>query len=111
MPLADVARLEELAAGSIERAGDRDVVQYEGRLLPVVRLDEARDPSSPLTLVVHSADVGVIVGSIAEVVEQAVVVDGGTARRGTFGSAVFAGRVADVLDVPTLATAHLLGAA
>ncbi len=102
LPLAEVTRLEELAPSSIERAGDREVVQYEGRLLPVVRLDGPDEPGEQLTLVVHATRVGVIVHAIVEVVEQAVIVDRTTAAPGRFGSAIVGGRVADVLDVATL---------
>ncbi len=106
LPLAEVTRLEELAPTSIERAGDREVVQYEGRLLPVFRIDGADEPGEQLTLVVHTSRVGVIVHAIAEVVEQAVTVDRSTAGPGRFGSAIVGGRVADVLDVATLGARH-----
>ncbi len=102
LPLAEVTRLEELAPSAIERAGDREVVQYEGRLLPVVRLDGPHESGEQLTLVIHVSQVGILVHAIAELVEQAVVVDRATAGPGRFGSAVVGGRVADVLDVATL---------
>ncbi len=40
LPLAAVARLEEIDADAVETTTNREVVQYRGRILPLVRLSE-----------------------------------------------------------------------
>ncbi len=38
MPLSSVSRLEEFELSQVERCGDREVIQYRGRIMPLVRL-------------------------------------------------------------------------
>lgn len=59
IPLSKVARLEEFPFSAIERAGNHDVVQYRGQILPLVNLSSAlsgttkqrhkKDGGSPFT--------------------------------------------------------------
>ena len=41
MELSLVARLEEFKASAIEKAGNRQVVQYRGEIMPLIRISEA----------------------------------------------------------------------
>jgi two-component system chemotaxis sensor kinase CheA len=114
VPLSEVARLEELPASAVERAGHLEVIQYRDRLLPLVRLGESG--SNRLTIVVHSATgspLGLVVDSIVDVVEVDPELDRTTAAPGIRGSAVIGGHATDVLDVYGLAIASgvLTGAA
>ena len=75
IPLSSVARLEEFQSKSIERAGSREVVQYRGSILPLIRVDslEGGGDSSERELVQavvyreEGRSVGLIVGHIHDV--------------------------------------------
>jgi two-component system, chemotaxis family, sensor kinase CheA len=112
--LSEVARLEEFRVDAIEWAGNREVVQYRGQILPLVRLGDALGlggwteppgPDATLDVVVHTAgghEVGLVVSSILDIVEQEVDLDGGDGRPGLLGSALVQGRVTDVVDANAL---------
>ncbi len=109
VPLADVARLEEIKLDDIERSGHQEVVQYRDEILPLVRLGgvmgypeaEPREDGG-LDVVVHrrgERTVGVIVGQVLDIVEEQVDM-GDVAEAGAMrGSAVVKGRVTDVVDL------------
>ena len=130
IPLSGVARLEELSRASVERVGDRRVVQYRGGLMPLLSLldllevgaaangaaDAARatEPfralgtapaSALLHVVVHEqsgARVGLVVDEILEIVEETLELDAVSGRPGIVGSTVIRGRATDLLDLPGL---------
>jgi two-component system chemotaxis sensor kinase CheA len=110
IPLSMVARLEEFPPTMVERAGTREVVQYRGRILPLVRLaqslpgTEAEDGPSdePLQVVVYAEggrSVGLVVNRILDIVEDTVHVEECAIQDGLLGSAVIQQRVTDLLDV------------
>jgi two-component system chemotaxis sensor kinase CheA len=108
IPLAMVARLEEVARESVERTAGRDVVQYRGAILPLIGLArELRHESAPVTdgplqVIVYSEQgrsVGFVVDQILDVVEESITVRNRTARDGVLGAAVVQGKVTDLLDV------------
>ncbi|HJX44922.1 MAG TPA: chemotaxis protein CheA, partial [Geodermatophilus sp.] len=107
IPLDTVTRLEQVRAASVERVGNREVVQYRGAILPIVRLDRhlgayGTSDREVLEVIVYS-DRG---RSVAIVVEEILdIVDGGAAVRsdiddmGLLGSAVLGDKVTELLDV------------
>ncbi len=107
--LSDVERLEEFASSSIEFGNGREVVQYRDDILPLVRLaDElgvggyGMDVPENLDVVVNRVEgqmVGIVVGSILDIVEQDVDLRDGDEGRGVLGSAIIQGRVTDVVDI------------
>jgi two-component system, chemotaxis family, sensor kinase CheA len=112
LPMDDLARLEEFETAQIEQAGDVQVVQYRGTLLEVVDLAvrlgisySTSDRASHPVVVHHRAggpDIGLLVESILDVVEQEVVMSSVGDRYGLLGSAVLQGIVTDVVDVAAL---------
>jgi len=112
--LSSVARLEELPRQSVERAGNREVVQYRDRILPLIRLADVLgvpngddDPTSPLQVVVHTVghrSVGLVVRQILDIVEEKVLLDTIDPKPGIVGSAVIGQRVTDILDVSAIIT-------
>ena len=115
IPLALVARLEELAPERVERAGGREVVQYRGSILPLIRLDEDRPNGrrslyeGPLKVIVYSErgrSVGLVVDEILDVVEEVVRVEDAAAGRGLSGMAIIQGKVTDLLDVHAAIRRH-----
>jgi len=110
IPLSSVARLEEFPAGAIERSGKQEVVQYRGRILPLVRVAEVieggaeirSDGTVPLQVVVYTEQersVGLVVEKILDIVEEEFVVEHRGKRSGILGSALIQKRVTDLLDV------------
>ncbi|MBX7100408.1 MAG: chemotaxis protein CheW [Myxococcaceae bacterium] len=107
VPLARVARLEDVHRERFERSGDRWVVQSRGELLPIISLvgpTTATPAELPVTapVIVHSSgtrSIGFLVGSIVDVVNAAVAAERCNERRGLKGATVVHGRVTDLLDV------------
>jgi two-component system, chemotaxis family, sensor kinase CheA len=115
--LALVARLEEFRCDTVEIAADREVVQYRGQIMPLIRVSEmlesvhrkAIEKIEPSLQVVVYADqgrsVGLVVDRILDIVEESFVVRPQTGRTGVKGSAVIQKRVTDILDVQGLIAA------
>ena len=103
IPLGEVSRLAHVATSAIERAGRREVIQYDGRLLPLLRLG---DPTSDrATVVVHRDRIGLVVESIVDVFDGDLAIDEATAMPGVRGSMVIYGQSTDVVDVAALVEA------
>jgi len=111
IPLSMVARLEEFARTTVEHAGHHQVVQYRGRLLPLLRLSEllgdggVAEEKDTLSVVVYAhegRDVGLVVENITDIVEEALTVHKRSRGGAVFGTAVIQGKVTDLLDVRAL---------
>ncbi|WCJ58241.1 chemotaxis protein CheW [Fontisphaera persica] len=105
--LATVGRLEKIARTQVEHAGGREVVQYRGRLMDLVRLSQFLGYADPeegdLNVVVYTCQdrpVGLVVGTIMDILEQAVELDRHEARTGIQGRCVIQGRTTELVDVP-----------
>ena len=107
VPLEQVARLEEFPAAALERVGPRTVVQYRGNILPVVDVGgvlrggkgRPRPAGDSVAVVVCAGPVGLVVGRIADIVEEAVTSPAAATREGVRFSAAVQGRVTEFLDV------------
>ncbi|MBX6746602.1 MAG: chemotaxis protein CheW, partial [Acetobacteraceae bacterium] len=104
VPLGLVARIEDIPREQIETAGGRPLVQYRGRLMPLVPLsgtwDPAAMPARQPVLVFSDGDrsMGLMVEEILDVVEERLVIDPAGERPGMLGSAVIGGKVTEMLD-------------
>jgi len=103
VPLGLVARLETVASEQIETAGGRPLVQYRGRLMPLVPLDPGWSIGHALqqpVLVFGDGErtMGLVVEEILDVIEERLVIDPAGVRPGFLGSAVLNGRVTEVID-------------
>jgi len=121
IPLGAVTRLEEIDAALIERLGDGEALQYRGHILPLVRLGtvllerrrrprRSAPPPERIQVVVQSVngrDVGLVVDSVLDVVDEAVTLDSSRARPGVTGCAVIQGRITEVLDTVALLAPQL----
>ncbi len=115
--LALVARLEEFSRDVVETAGDREVVQYRGQIMPLVRVSDvlqdkprrlagaAQDSLHVVVYANQGRSVGLVVDRILDIVEESFVLDRQSSRRGVLGSAVIQKRITDILDVPSLVAA------
>lgn len=115
IPLSQVVRLEEMESAKVEGAGDVEVVQYRGEILPLVRVfqvlpERRRNPRNPdagvqpdvLPVVVHShggRHVGLVVGRIIDTVEESLKLQRSASRAGIKGCIVINGKVTEILDV------------
>lgn len=111
LPLSQVTRLEKIQTDIIEIAGDQEVVQYRGEILPLIRLANCMGVVSVqselnlLDVVVYtkgSRSVGLVVDQITDIVETDVVSQRASHRPGLTCSAVVQGHITDVLDLPTI---------
>jgi len=111
VPLMSVRRLEEVDWTSIERAGNLEVVQYRGRLLPLIDLRQRfgggrGDQGATTPVIVHGTgdqSFGFVVQEIIDVVEETAEIEECSKRPGISGSAVLQGRVTDLLDPASFA--------
>ncbi len=110
VPLSMVSRLEEFDPKTIETSGNRQVVQYRGEIMPLVRVADALQlpvdaaGEGSIKVVVHSEgghSVGLVVDEILDIVDQHVTVTK-RADAHLLGSAVIQQRVTDLLNVPEL---------
>jgi len=111
VPLSSVGRLEKFQTGRIEREGGRDVVQYRGRIMPLLDLSALLEGSSrdrtlaEVPVVVYrsgDANVGLMISRIEDIVEESLNLENKGRRPGIVGSAVIQGRVTEIVDVAAL---------
>ncbi len=108
IPLDTVTRLEEFPRDRIEQAGSREVVQYRGQILPLVRLANLlgvygeESDSENVSVVVYSEgerSVALVVDRIVDIAEDAVTARRDEEEDGLVGTAVIQQRVTELLDV------------
>ena len=110
IPLDTVTRLEQVRSETVERVGSREVVQYRGEILPIIRLDRylgayADATRTDLEVVVYAdqrqggRSVAIVVEEIVDVVDASTVVHSDIDDHGLLGSAVIGDRVTELLDV------------
>jgi two-component system chemotaxis sensor kinase CheA len=103
VPLALVARLEEVDATTIEVSDGKPVLQYRGQLMPLVTIEtsvqlkkEGRQPI--LVFADGERTMGLLVDEIVDIVEERMNVQLGTDRTGLLGGAIIAGKATEVVD-------------
>jgi two-component system, chemotaxis family, sensor kinase CheA len=103
VPLALVARIEEIDLASIEHSQSRPMIQYRGRLMPLVASNaQAAWPAQGRRPVLVFSDrglsMGLVVDEIVDVVEEHVLVELNGREPGVVGSAIVAGRAVDLVE-------------
>ncbi|HEX2115794.1 MAG TPA: chemotaxis protein CheW [Alphaproteobacteria bacterium] len=103
VPLALVARLEEVDVKAIEISDGKPVLQYRGKLMPLVTIDpaysvktEGRQPI--LVFADGNRSMGLLVDEIVDIVEERMNVQLGTEKTGLLGSAIIAGKATEIID-------------
>ncbi len=111
IPLSSVTRLERIPRAAVEAVGSREVVQYRGDILPLLRLgrhlgvtaeDSGEAEQRDLVVIIYSAgdrSLAIAVDEIVDIVDEASEVDRGIADRGLLGSMLIRNRVVELLDV------------
>ena len=111
IPLELVSRIESLDAASIEHVGGRQVVQYRQHLMPLVPFHDghawkANGQQDVLVFSDKDRRMGLAVDEVVDIVRDRMAVELSSSRPGLLGSAVIAGKAADIVDV-----GHFLGLA
>jgi len=103
VPLALVARLEEIDVNEIERSHGKPVVQYRGKLMPLVLVspdfkmkDEGQQPVLVFADKEHT--MGLVVDEIVDIVEEQLKIQLAVDQPGLIGTAVISGKATDVID-------------
>lgn len=112
LPISQVARLEKIPKKSVEFADHHEVVQYRGKILPLIRLASflglecgANAEDGLLNVVVYienERSFGLVIDQIVDIVETSLQINHPSAREGLLGSAVIHDRVTDLVDLPAI---------
>ncbi|MEL7028030.1 MAG: hybrid sensor histidine kinase/response regulator, partial [Pseudomonadota bacterium] len=102
-PLALITRLEEIDRSTIEYSNGRALVQYRGRLMPIVFLsgaDATSEGQQPILVFTdQDRSMGLAVDEILDIVEQKLDVEIVADQSGTIGSAIVKERATEIVDV------------
>lgn len=111
IPVACITRLEEFPLSSIEHAGGAEVVQYRGRIMPLLRIADTlgrmghyETENTELRVVVCSINkrcVGLVIDRIEDIVDESIVIEK-SYQTGLVGTAVVHQKVTDIVDVNRL---------
>ncbi len=103
VPLALIARLEEIDMATTERSHGQHLVQYRGHLMPLIPFDdshqwkaEGRQPI--LVFTDRDRSMGLVVDEIVDIVEGRLKIELSTDLDGLIGSAVIAGKATGIVD-------------
>ncbi|MBI2239238.1 MAG: chemotaxis protein CheW [Magnetospirillum gryphiswaldense] len=103
VPLALVARLEEIDIKDVEYSHGKPMVQYRGHLMPLVSIDgatqfheEGRQPVLVFSDREHT--MGLVVDEIVDIVEDRLKVELTADNPGVIGTAVIAGKATTIID-------------
>jgi two-component system chemotaxis sensor kinase CheA len=104
VPLSLVTRLEEIDASKIEWVGGRPLIQYRGRLMPLVPADpniEIKREGTQALVVFSDGErsMGLVVDEIVDIVDDTLNIELVNDRSDLVGSAVIRGRATEVVNV------------
>jgi two-component system, chemotaxis family, sensor kinase CheA len=107
IPLDTVTRLEQVRTEAVEKVGNREVVQYRGAILPIVRLDRHlgafgetdREVLEVIVYADHGRSVAIVVEEILDIVDGEAAIRSDIDDLGLLGSAVLGDKVTELLDV------------
>ncbi|MCH8992128.1 MAG: chemotaxis protein CheW, partial [Acidobacteria bacterium] len=103
VPLALVARVEEIERSEVEISDGKPVVQYRGQLMPLVLSDESQsiEGDGKVSIVVFSEDgrsMGLVVDEIIDIIDEVLSIEIRATQPGIAGSAVVDGKATDIID-------------
>ncbi len=103
VPLSLVARLEEIDLEKVEYTAGRPLVQYRGKLMPLVPIEGGRElgRTGRQPILVFADDersMGLLVDEIVDIVEDRIDVQLKADEPGLMGSAIIGGKATDVID-------------
>ena len=103
VPLALVARLEEIELEDVEISNGQLVVQYRGGLMPLLPLRADGEIAksgrhSAIVFADRDRSMGLLVDEIVDIVEDRLAIELTTERPGMLGSAIIDGEATDIVD-------------
>ena len=103
VPLALVARLEEIDMTTTEKLNGQFVVQYRGHLMPLIPFSPAHEWKTEgrqpvLVFTEGKRSMGLVVDDIVDIVEDTLNIELSAQDPGLVGSAVIAGKATSVID-------------
>lgn len=102
--LSRITRLENAPARNIQRVGYRSAIEYRGKLMPILTVEDGQmlksEGSQPLLVVQGMLyAMGLAVDQIVDVVEAKLEIELSATRPGVAGTALVNGRATEVLDL------------
>ena len=103
VPLALIARLEEIDMSDVEISHGERMVQYRGQLMPLIPFNsghewKAEGRQAVLVFSEKDRSMGLVVDDIVDIVEDRLKIEISSEHDGLIGSAVIDGRATDVID-------------
>ncbi len=103
VPLALIARLEEVDMSEVEVSHGEHMVQYRGQLMPLIPFNTGHEwktegRQAVLVFSEKERSMGLVVDDIVDIVEDRLKVEISSNHDGLIGSAVIDGRATDVID-------------
>jgi two-component system chemotaxis sensor kinase CheA len=103
VPLALIARLESVDRTGIEYSNGAPVVQYRGKLMPLIPIGamqplEKKGTQPVLVFADEERNMGLIVDEILDIIDDNVRIDLSVQRPGYIGTAIIANKATDVID-------------
>jgi two-component system chemotaxis sensor kinase CheA len=103
VPLSLVARLEDIDLATVEEANGMAMVQYRGRLMPLVPMEPglrlAKEGRQPVLVFADGErTMGLVVDEIVDIVEDKLNVELRSESAGVMGSAIISGKATEVID-------------
>lgn len=104
VPLSLVTRLEEIDASAIERCDGRNLIQYRGRLMPVMHIDPSAslktEGRQPMLVFAHGdRSAALAVDEIIDITNEKLDIELASTRSGIIGSATIKGQATEIVDV------------
>lgn len=104
VPLSLITRLEEIDVSTIEHSNNRDLVQYRGKLMPLIYIDDSlthnQEGLQPILVFAdENHSMGLVVDEIVDIVEDRLQIEITSEKEGVVGSAVVKGKATEVIDV------------
>jgi len=104
VPLSLITRLEQLEVSTIETVDDREMVQYRGQLMPLLRMpgvgNAAEDGRQPILVFSNgNRSMGLAVDEIVDIVSERLDIQVTNDMPGKIGSAVIRETATEVIDV------------
>jgi len=104
VPLSLITRLEEIEVDRIEQTNGRSLVQYRGRLMPLVyvndKVERRTEGSQPMIVFTDGGrSMGLVIDEVVDIVDDRLDIEISSESVGVLGSAVIRGSATEVLDV------------
>ena len=103
VPLSLVARLEDIEAKDIEYSNGAPVVQYRGKLMPLIPVEQgqeiAKEGIQPILVFAdENRHMGLVVDEILDIIEDKIQIDLSVQRPGFLGTSIIHGKATDIVD-------------